>query len=118
MKPKRYINRPIVYAALELNLNNWKAISELVDVGDLKDGRPEGCYLDINGKDVDLHALPEGVMPMIGLRIPTPMLQAKPLVKIATEGQIIVKNLSTDEILVFDRQDFDCEYQSFEDERE
>ena len=119
IKPELVIKRPVTYKALELNLNTWKAISELVGAGKLKDGKPEGCYLDINGNDVDVHTLPEGVMPMIGLRIPVSMVtRNRDTVKVATEGQIIVKNLTNDEILVFDKKDFIAAYQSFEDQEE
>jgi len=107
-KPNVFIKRPVTYKAIELNLDNWKAISEMVEAGKLSDGKPEGCYIDLNGKDVDLHTLPEGVLPMIGLRLPTPKG-----VVVATEGQIIMKNLTSDEILVFEKEDLIHSYQSY-----
>lgn len=45
-----YRKKPVVIEAVQLTWDNWNEVCELAGVGKLADGKPEGCYLDINNQ--------------------------------------------------------------------
>jgi hypothetical protein len=61
----KYRKKPVVIEAVQLHWSNWSEMCEFADVGKLSDGKPEGCYVDEDGK-----ATPNA-NGRIGLHIPT-----------------------------------------------
>ncbi len=75
---------PVVIQAVQLNWINWHDVCLLAEVGKLSEGKPEGCYLDEEGK-----VLPEGKSSKeMGLQIPT--LEG---LMLARQGDWIIKGL-------------------------
>jgi len=61
----RLRKKPVVIEAVELQWSTWGEMCEHAGVGKLADGKPEGCYVDAEGKQT-LDASGR-----IGLLIPT-----------------------------------------------
>lgn len=59
----KYRKKPVVIEAIQLRWDTWNEICDFVGVGGLSNGKPEGCYVDANGK--------QGQGDRIGLLIPT-----------------------------------------------
>lgn len=80
----RFRKKPVEIEAVQLKWTTWNEMCEHAVVGLLSDGRPQGCYVDDDGK-----ALPEGsVSERIGLQIPT--LEG---VMLAVEGDWIIRGV-------------------------
>ena len=61
----KFRKKPVVIEAVQLLWTNWSEMCEFAEVGAFKDGKPEGCYVGIDGKITD------DANGKIGLRIPT-----------------------------------------------
>jgi len=61
----KYRKKPVVIEAVQLRWDNWPEMCEHANVGRLTDGKPEGTYVDANGK------ASEEAREKIGLLIPT-----------------------------------------------
>lgn len=81
----RYRKLPVEVEAVQLTWPNWSEVCDFADVGRLKNGNPEGCYVLPDGEDVDGFA--EGAR--LGLRIPT--LEG---LMLATEGDFIIRGVN------------------------
>lgn len=81
----RYRKKPVVIEAVQLGWSSWSEICEFAGVGKLTDGKPEGCYLDAEGKP---HEKPPAGDHTIGLLIPT--LEG---LHIARDGDWIIKGV-------------------------
>ena len=46
----KFRKKPVIVEAVQLTWNTWSEIREHADVGSLIDGRPQGCYVDLEGK--------------------------------------------------------------------
>lgn len=63
----KFRKKPVVIEAVQLRWDTWNEMCDHAGVGKLSDGKPEGCYVDDEGK-----ALPEGkTSERIGIHIPT-----------------------------------------------
>jgi hypothetical protein len=100
----KYRKKPVVIEAVRLVWGTWSEICDHAGVGKLSDGKPEGCYLDAEGK---VTANTEGKM---GLLIPT--LEG---VMIGTEGDYIIKGIKG-EIYACKPDIFDLTYEEVFDE--
>jgi len=59
--------KPVIIDFVQLRWDTWNEMCEFAGVGRLSDGKPMGCYVDMNG-----NALPEGkTSEEMGLLIPT-----------------------------------------------
>ena len=80
----KYRKKPVVIEAVELQWSTWNEMCDFADVGKLKEGKPEGCYIGDDGE-----ALPDGrTSEVIGLRIPT--LEG---VMLAREGDFVIRGV-------------------------
>lgn len=78
----KYRKKPVVIDAVRLGWDTWNEMCEHAGVGKLEDGKPEGCYLDADGKATT------DAQGKMGLLIPT--LEG---VMIGTEGDYIIKGV-------------------------
>ena len=46
----RFRKKPVVIEAIQLRWDTWNEMCEFAGVGKLIDGKPEGCYVDKDGK--------------------------------------------------------------------
>lgn len=60
----KFRKKPVVIDAVQLLWGTWSEMCEHANVGGLSDGRPEGCYVDKDGKAT------ARVTHRIGLHIP------------------------------------------------
>ena len=60
----QYKRRPPLFEAVQLNWPNWNAICDLVGVGRLLHGKPQGCFIDGLGNPT------EDATDNIGLAVP------------------------------------------------
>lgn len=72
----KYRKKPVVIEAVQLRWDNWSEMCEHAGVGELLNGRPEGTFIDADGRAVDAPVTVEfdnGQAPgfKIGLLIPT-----------------------------------------------
>ena len=69
----KFRRKPIIIEAVQLRWDTWSEICDLCNVGKLTDGKPQGCYVDNEGKGCDDYPgdSSEGVQARIGLWIPT-----------------------------------------------
>lgn len=82
-----YRTKPVTKEAVQLTWANWNEVCNFAGVGKLSEGKPQGCYLDAEGK-----LLPEGVTSdRIGLVIPT--LEG---VMIAAQDDWIIRGLRSE----------------------
>lgn len=63
----KFRKKPVVIEAVQLLWSTWSEMCDHADVGKLTDGKPQGCWVDENGK---ASAEPNGGT-RIGLWIPT-----------------------------------------------
>ena len=63
----KYRKKPVVVEAVQLRWDTWGEMCDHAGVGKLSDGKPEGCYIDAEGKGTLL----QGASSEIGLLIPT-----------------------------------------------
>ena len=61
----RFRKKPVVVEAVQLLWSTWTEMCKHADVGSLEDGKPEGCYVDVDGRVTD------DTNARIGIRIPT-----------------------------------------------
>jgi hypothetical protein len=64
----RYRKKPVVIEAVQLRWDTWNEMCEHAGVSRLEDGKPQGCYVDAEGKGVDEYP---GNPARIGIWIPT-----------------------------------------------
>lgn len=76
-----YRKKPVVVEAVQLLWSTWSEMCEHAGVGKLIDGKPEGTYLDKDGKPVE-----RGDLDRLGLLIPT--LEG---VMVGVEGDWIIR---------------------------
>jgi hypothetical protein len=62
----KFRKKPVVVEAVQLRWDTWNEMCEHAGVGHLSDGKPEGCYVDADGK------VTQDANGRIGLHIPTP----------------------------------------------
>lgn len=62
----KYRKKPVVIDAVRLLWGTWDEMVEHAGVGKLSDGKPEGCFIDDEGKPI-----PGGTVGRMGLLIPT-----------------------------------------------
>ena len=62
----KYRKKPVVIEALQLRWDTWDEMCDHAGVGKLSDGKPQGCYVDDDGK-----AAEDCSSGRIGLQIPT-----------------------------------------------
>lgn len=79
----KYIEKQRIVEALQLSWETWHAMCEFAQVGNLEDGRPEGCYVNKNNEHVDSYPGPDA---LLGMRVPTDAG-----VSLARQGDMIVK---------------------------
>ncbi len=65
----KYRKGPVVVEAIQLRWDNWSEMCIHAGVGKLVDSKPEGCYLDAEGKVCEEFQVKKDVR--IGLLIPT-----------------------------------------------
>jgi hypothetical protein len=63
----KFRKRPVVIEALQLRWETWNQMCEFANIGELTDGKPQGCYI---GKD-GLAVGSDEATDEIGLLIPT-----------------------------------------------
>lgn len=78
----KFRKKPVIIQAEQLYWENWPTICEFIDVGKLSDSKPEGCYIDADGRGTHQ---PTDV---IGLWIPT--LEG---LMLARQGDWIIKGV-------------------------
>lgn len=78
----KYRKKPVVIEAMQLNWNNWDAMCDFADVGELANDKPQGCNLNENGNISDIPT------DIIGLLIPT--LEG---VMLARQGDYVIKGI-------------------------
>ena len=61
----KYRKKPVVIEAVQLLWTTWNEMCDFVGVGKLSDGKPQGCYVDEDGKTTLDNSK------RIGLHIPT-----------------------------------------------
>ena len=61
----KFRKKPVVIEAVQLRWDTWTEMCDHADVGTLVDGKPEGCYVDGDGKRT------EDTNGRIGINIPT-----------------------------------------------
>jgi len=49
----KFRKRPVVVEAVQLRWDTWTKMCEFTGVGKLTDGKPEGCYVDVEGRVTD-----------------------------------------------------------------
>ena len=80
----KYRKKPVVIEAVQLRWGTWSEMCDFAGVGRLKDGKPEGCYVDGEG-----HVLPDNeTSGRMGLLIPT--LEG---LMVASENDWIIKGI-------------------------
>jgi hypothetical protein len=69
----RYRKKPVVIEAVQLRWDTWSEMCGHAGVGDLADGKPEGCFVNEEGVGVSSFPgdRPDGAPCRIGLWIPT-----------------------------------------------
>ena len=63
----KFRKKPVVIEAVQLRWDTWGEMCDHAGVGKLEDGKPEGCYIDSEGKGTKT----PGASQTIGLLIPT-----------------------------------------------
>ena len=63
----KFRKKPVVVEAVQLRWDTWNEMCDHVGVGDLSAGKPEGCYIQADGKATKT----PGASQTIGLLIPT-----------------------------------------------
>ena len=66
MGVQKFKVKPVIIEALELRWDNWGEMCEFAGVGKLDENKPEGCYVDPDGRPTP------GATDIIGLLIPGP----------------------------------------------
>lgn len=46
----KFRKKPVVIEAMQLEWSTWGEMCKFADVGELKDGKPEGCFLTDDGR--------------------------------------------------------------------
>jgi hypothetical protein len=106
-KMPKYRKKPVVIEAVQLRWGNWNDVCELADVGELKGGKPQGCYIGDDGE-----ALPEGwTSDTLGLHIPT--LEG---LMLARQGDWIIRGVQG-EIYPCKPDIFEATYEPAEDDQ-
>lgn len=80
----KFRKKPVVIEAIKLCWENWNAICEFANVGYLKEGKPEGCYIGPDGKPREGHEASD----KIGILIPT--LEG---LMVGTEGDWLIRGV-------------------------
>lgn len=80
----KFRKKPVVIEAVKLGWDTWNEICEYAEVGYLKDGKPEGCYLGPDGQPRQGHETSD----KMGILIPT--LEG---LMIGTEGDWVIKGV-------------------------
>lgn len=78
----KFMKKPVVITAVQLKWSTWSEMCEHADVGKLSDGKPEGCYVDSEGK------VTTNKNGRIGLHIPT--LEG---LMLAVEGDWVIRGV-------------------------
>ncbi len=65
----KYRKKPVVVEAVQLRWDTWDEMCIHAGVGKLSEGKPEGCYVDLNGNALPSGGGAEGER--MGLQIPT-----------------------------------------------
>ena len=88
----KFRKRPVVIEAVQLLWSTWSEMCEHAGVGKLSDGKPEGCFIGLNGEtsdsDLSVPFKVDTTETRIGLKIPT--LEG---VMVGTEGDWIIKGI-------------------------
>lgn len=63
----KYRKKPVVIEAVQLTWGTWSEVCDFADVGRVDQGKPQGCYLDAEGKPIPN----EGTSERMGLLVPT-----------------------------------------------
>ena len=63
----KFRKKPVVVEAVQLRWDTWNEMCDHAGVGKLSDGKPEGCYIQPDGKST----LTPGASDVFGLLIPT-----------------------------------------------
>jgi len=90
----KFRKKPVVIEAVQLLWSTWNEMCEHANVGKLSDGKPEGCYLSVDGEASDVPVTADssknhGAGARIGLKIPT--LEG---VMLGREGDWIIKGVN------------------------
>ena len=80
----KFRKKPVTIEAEQLRWDNWSVICEFAGVGKLSDGKPQGCYVNSEGKVRDGHETTD----RMGLQIPT--LEG---LMLAVEGDWIIRGV-------------------------
>jgi hypothetical protein len=70
----KFRKKPVVIEAVQLRWDNWSEMCEHANVGHLTDNKPQGTYVDANGKASDVPVTLDfagSAREKIGLLIPT-----------------------------------------------
>ncbi len=78
----KFRKKPVVIEAVQLRWDTWSDMCEHAGVGFFSEGKPEGCYVDSEGKET------ENANGRMGLKIPT--LEGTML---GVEGDWIIKGV-------------------------
>ena len=78
----KFRKKPIVVEAVQLLWTTWHEMCDHAGVGKLKEGKPEGCYVNEKGQ------ITKDTNGCLGLRIPTPEG-----VMLAIEGDWVIKGI-------------------------
>lgn len=81
----KFKKKPVVIEAVQLRWDTWPEVCEHAGVGELAAGKPQGCWIDREGKAHGIQRNPEDKM---GLWIPT--LEG---LMIATERDWIIRGV-------------------------
>ena len=66
----KYRKKPVVIEAVQLRWDTWDEMCDHAEVGELSDGKPEGCYLHPDGT-TSVFTRGGPVSHVLGLLIPT-----------------------------------------------
>jgi len=80
----KYRKKPVVIEAVQLRWDTWSEMCDFAGVGKLGDGKPEGCYVDVDGNAMQNNQTSD----RMGLLIPT--LEG---LMVASENDWIIKGV-------------------------
>lgn len=85
----QFRKKPVVIEAVQLLWSTWGEMCEFAGVGNVEDGKPQGCYVDWEGRGTDDNPGDrDGEQVRIGLWIPT--LEG---LMLGTEGDWIIRGV-------------------------
>lgn len=108
----KFMNKPIIVDAVQLRWDNWSEMCEHAGVGEFSAGKPQGCYVEYDKKYADW-CITDDTNGRLGLKIPTLEGPLKGCVKVAVEGDWIVRD-HNGELSVCKQDVFAATYNPFE----